>query len=124
MSRGNAIQLGRKFLRRQIMTEQVTADLYRSPAASGGKTAARVLTTEAIPIILRPVSTNDSNIKMIALNNPLNAARVRMIGKLAIDVAIQNGDELRSAGVRYLVEGVGIWSTMRLVALSEIKGTG
>jgi hypothetical protein len=122
MSRATAIARGRAFHRRQIVSEQTAADLYRSPAAVAGKTGARTLTTEAIPIILRPTGKDDGNIRLIPLANPLNAARVGHIGKMAVTIDVRSGDELRIDDTRYLVEGVGAWSTMILVALSEIKG--
>jgi sorbitol-specific phosphotransferase system component IIA len=46
------------------------------------------------------------------------------MGKVAIDADVRNGDELRIGTVRYLVDGVGTFTAARLLALSEIKGTG
>ena len=111
-------------IRTAIQTDETTADLWRSPAESGGKTGARTDTGTNIPIRFRPTSQDDSALKMIPLANPLNAARVALIGKIAVDADVRNGDELRSGGKRYLVEGVGTFTNARLCALSEIKGSG
>lgn len=111
-------------IRTAIQTDETTADLYRSPAESGGKTGARTLETEDIPIRIRPAGEDDSNLKAIPLANPLNAARVKHVGKVAVDADVRNGDELRISGTRYLVEGVGTFTNARLAALSEIKGAG
>lgn len=111
-------------IRTAIDTDETLADLWRNPVAADGKTGARVLTTEDIPIRLRPAGKDDSNLLLIPLANPLNAARVTLIGKVAVDADIQNGDELRVNATRYLVEGRGTFTNARLVALSEIKGAG
>lgn len=107
-----------------IQTDETTADLWRNPSESGGKTAARTDTGTDIPGRLRPPGQDDSNLKMIPLANPLNAARVAMIYKVAVDADVEDGDELRIAGARYLVEGVGTFTNARYVALSKIKGSG
>jgi hypothetical protein len=101
---------------------EALADVYRNPAAADGKTGARVLTTVGIPIRIRPAGQDDSNLKLIPLANPVNAARVAHVGKVAVGVDIRNGDELRIGMAKYLVEGVGIFTNARLAALSEIKG--
>lgn len=111
-------------IRFAIQTNETTADLWRSPSASAGRTGPRTDTGTDIPIRIRPVGQDDSNLKMIPLANPVNAARVAHIGKVAVDADIQSGDELRSGGKRYQVEGVGTFTNARLVALSEIKGAG
>jgi predicted RNA-binding protein len=109
-------------IRLSIDTDETTADLYRNPAASGGKTGARVLTIEDIPIRIRPAGQDDSNMKLVPLANPVNAANVVQMGKVAVDADIRNGDELRLMdGRRFLVEGRGTFTNARLVALSEIK---
>jgi hypothetical protein len=111
-------------IRFAIQTDETTADLWRNPAASGGKVGARVLEIEDLPLRIRPTGQDDSNLKMIPLANPLNAARVGHIGKVAVDADVRSGDELRIGSVRYLVEGVGTFTNARLCALSEIKGSG
>lgn len=108
-------------IRAAIVTNETTADLWRNPAESGGRTAARVDTGTDIPIRLRSAGKDDSNLKLIPLANPLNAVRVTVIGKMAVDADVLNGDELRVSGTRYLVEGVGTFTNARLAALSEIK---
>ncbi|MFA9204998.1 MAG: hypothetical protein ACEQSH_00935 [Bacteroidia bacterium] len=107
-----------------IQTDETTADLWRNPSESGGKTGARVDTGANIPIRLRPAGQDDSNLKLIPLANPLNAARVTLIGKVAVDADVEDGDELRIDGARYLVEGFGIFTNARMLALSKIKGAG
>jgi hypothetical protein len=97
--------------------------LWRNPSAAAGKTGARVDTETDIPIRVRPVGQDDSNLKMIPLANPVNIARVKHISKVAIDADVRNGDELRIDGARYLVEGVGSFTNAQLCALSEIKGS-
>src|SRR5258706_5437151 len=107
-----------------VTTDETTAALYRNPAEVSGKTGARTLYTAALPICVRPAGQDDSNMKLIPLANPLNAARVGHICQVAVDADIQNGDELQVNGKRYLVEGRGTFTNARLVALSEIKGAG
>ncbi len=111
-------------IRDAIATDETTADLWRSPGESGGKTGARVLTTAGLPIRIRPAGQDDSNMKMIPIATPLNAARVGHVGKVNVDADVRAGDELRVSGRRYLVEGRGTFTNARLVALSEIKGAG
>jgi hypothetical protein len=111
-------------IRGAIQTDETTADLWRNPSEAGGKVSARTDTGTNLSIRIRPVGQDDSNLKLITIPNPVSAARVAHLGKLAVDADIQTGDELRIAGVRYLVEGVGTFTNARLVALSEIKGTG
>ncbi len=96
-----------------------TVDLYRSPAAVGGKTGAPVLHTAAIPCRIRPAGDNP---KQIARAQPVNATTVEYLGKFAAGTDIRYGDELRDGSKRYKVEGVGKWTNAVLVALSEIKG--
>lgn len=111
-------------IRTAIQTDEATADLWRNPSAGGGKTGGRGDTGTNIPIRIRPVGQDDSNLKQIPLANPLNVAKVSRMGKVAVDADIRNGDELRIDGTRLLVEGVGTFTNARLVALSEIKGSG
>lgn len=98
-----------------------TADLYRSPALSGGKIGAKALTTGAIPIRVRPASQDPRQQRLITLANPTSSARVSHIGKVATGTDVRYGDELRISGARYTVEGVGAWEGATLVAMSEIK---
>lgn len=107
-----------------IRTDETTAELWRNPPASGGRTGARQLEIKALPIRVRPAGQDDSNFKLIPLTNPLNAARVANVGRVAVDADIRYSDELRIDGVRYLVEGTGTFSNAQLIALSEIKGSG
>lgn len=107
-----------------ISTAETTADLWRSPAESGGRTTARVDTGTNIAIRVRPAGQDDSNMKLIPLANPLNAARVGHMGKVAVGADVRNGDELRIGTTRYLVDGVGTFTNARLLALSEVKGSG
>lgn len=93
-------------------------DLYRSPAASGGKIGAAQLQTEEIPIRLRPAGDAP---KLVALAMPVNAARVEYVGKVAAGTDVQLGDEARIDGQRYKIEGVGAWSNATLIALTQIK---
>ena len=111
-------------IRTAIRTDETTAVQYRSPAAAGNKTGARTVLSTALPIRIRPAGQDDANMKLIPLANPLNAAHVGHTGKVAVDADIQSGDELRTAGRRYLVEGRDTFTNARLVALSEIKGRG
>lgn len=101
-----------------IAGEQVV-DLYRSPAAVGGKTGAPVLHTAGIPIRIRPAGDNP---KLIARTQPVNAATVSHVGKVASGTDVRYGDELRDGTKRYKVEGVGVWTNATLIALSEIRG--
>jgi hypothetical protein len=54
-----------------------------------------------IAIRVRPAGQDDSNMKLIPLANPLNAARVGHMGKVAVDADVRNGDELRIGTTRY-----------------------
>jgi hypothetical protein len=111
-------------IRAAIATDETTADLWRNPAESNNRTTARVDTGTNIAIRVRPAGQDDSNMKLIPLANPLNAARVGHMGKVAVDADVRNGDELRIGTTRFLVEGVGTFTNARLIALSEIKGAG
>lgn len=105
-----------------IDTDETTADLWRNPAASGGKTGARTDTGVDIPIRIRPAGQDDSNMRLVPLANPINAANIVQMGKVAVDADVRNGDELRMAdGRKFLVEGRGTFTNARLIALSEIK---
>lgn len=95
------------------------ADCYRSPAAVDGKTGAPVRVSVAIPIRIRPAGDAP---KLVALAQPVNAARVSHVGKVAAGTDIRTGDELRQDARAYRVEGVGRWTNAVLVALSEMKG--
>lgn len=102
-----------------ITTDETTAAVWRNPSASGGKTGARTLLTAALPIRIRPAGQDDSNMKLIPLATPANAANVGHIGKVAVDADVDSGDELRLAdGRRFLVEGRGTFTNARLLALS------
>ena len=101
-----------------IAGEQL-ADLWRSPAPVDGKTGAPIRLAVAIPIRIRPAGDAP---KLVALAQPINAARVSHVGKVAAGTDIRTGDELRDTVTRYRVEGVGRWTNAVLVALSEIKG--
>lgn len=109
-------------IRAAIVTDETTADLWRNPIESAGKTGARADTGTNLAIRIRPAGQDDGALKLIPLANPLNAARVAHIGKVAVDADVQNGDELRVDGRHYLVEGRGTFTNARLVALSEVKG--
>jgi len=105
-----------------IDTDETTADLYRNPSIAGGKVGAAVLTTSAIPIRVRPSSEDPRMMRLIPLAQPMNSTRVSSVGKVAVDVDVRHGDELRIGSTRYRVEGVGPRTNAVLVALSEIKG--
>lgn len=98
-----------------------TADLYRNPAAAGGKVGAATLTTSAIPIRVRPVSQDPRMQRLIALAQPLSTTRVSHLGKVAAGTDMRVGDELRISTARYRIEGVGVWENATLLALSEIR---
>ena len=104
------------------ITDEALADVWRSPAASGGKVGPRTLTHSAVPCRLRPGGRDDSNYKPVALKDPAAAARVSQMGKFAVNADVRTGDELRVDGVRYLVEGTGLWTNALMVALSEVRG--
>ncbi len=106
-------------LRAAIDTDETTVDQYRNPAPAGGKTGAPVRIAVAVPIRIRPAGDAP---KLVALAQPVNAARVSHMGKVAAETDIRTGDELRYAARAYRVEGVGLWTNAVLVALSEIKG--
>lgn len=95
-----------------------TMDLYRSPAEVNGKTGAATLLTSGVALRLRPAGDNP---KLIALAQPVNAARVEFLGKVAVGTDVAVGDEGRIGALRYRVEGVGVWSNATLIALSLIK---
>jgi len=100
-----------------IIGEQV-ADLWRSPAMVNGKIGPPVLTYSAIPIRIRPVGDAP---KLIALTQPLNAARLSHQGKVAAGTDVRVGDEWRVGATKYKTEGVGAWENATLLALSEVK---
>lgn len=101
---------------------EALADVYRSPAAADGKTGARMLELIGMRIRIRPAGQDDSNLKLIPIAHPVNAARVAHVGKVAVGTDIRHGDELRVGTAKYLVEGVGTFTNARLAALSEVKG--
>lgn len=104
------------------ITSESLADVYRSPAASGGKTGARALVASAVPCRLRPGGQDDSNYRPVVVANPVNASRVSQMAKFAVGADVRTGDELRIDGARYLVEGVGEWTNALMAALSEVRG--
>ena len=108
-----------------VDTDEVTADLWRSPTISGGKVGARVDTGTNIPIRIRPAGEGDSNFKRVPLAQPMNSTRQYYIGKVAADADIRQGtDELRVGSIRYQVEGVGTFTNARLLALSTGRSSG
>lgn len=104
------------------LEDEALADVYRSPAAAEGKTGVRKLELVGVPIRIRPAGQDDSNLKLIPIAHPVNAARVAHVGKVAVGTDIRHGDELRVGTAKYLVEGVGTFTNARLAALSEVKG--
>lgn len=109
----------RAAIRTAIDTDEVEADLWRSPAASGGKIGARVDTGTNVWVRIRPGGEDDSNFKLIPLAQPLNSARQYFVGKVALDADVRPGtDELRVGSTRYQVEGVGTFTNAKLIALS------
>ncbi len=102
-----------------VDTDEVTADLWRSPAMAAGKVGARVDTGTNIPVRIRPGGEDDSNFQRIPLAQPLNSTRQYFVGKVALDADVRPGtDELRVGTTRYQVEGVGAFTNAKLLALS------
>ena len=102
-----------------VDTDEVEADLWRSPAASGGKIGARSDTGTNVWVRIRPGGEDDSNFKLIPLAQPLNSTRQYFVGKVALSADVRAGtDELRVGTTRYQVEGVGAFTNAKLLALS------
>jgi hypothetical protein len=102
-----------------VDTDEVTADLWRSPAMAAGKVGARVDTGTNIPVRIRPGGEDDSNFQRIPLAQPLNSTRQYFVGKVALSADVRAGtDELRVGTTRYQVEGVGAFTNAKLLALS------
>ena len=104
-----------------ITTDETTADLWRSPAAAGGKTGARADTGTDIALRVRPAGQDDSNLKRVPLAQPFNTARLYFIGKIALTDDVRTGDELRIGTTRYQVEGVGTFTNAQLIVLSTSR---
>lgn len=96
-----------------------SADLYASPAASGGKVGAPVQVGTAIPIIIVPT---DDAAKYGLPPLGLAGGRVSYIGILRDDApSIIGGHELRQGTVTYKVESAGNWTLGRVIGLSLPK---
>lgn len=105
-----------------VDTDEVTADLWRSPAMAAGKVGARVDTGTNIPVRIRPGGEDDSNFRRIPLAQPLNSTRQYFVGKVALSADVRAGtDELRVGTTRYQVEGVGAFTNAKLLALSTSR---
>lgn len=112
-------------MRAAIDTDEVTADLWRSPVPAGNKIGPRTDTGIDIPIRIRPGGEDDSNFKLIPLAQPLNSARQYFVGKVALGADVRPGtDELRVGSTRYQVEGVGTFTNAKLLALSTGRSSG
>jgi len=110
----------RTAIRSAIDTDEVEADLWRSPVPGGNnKIGPRTDTGMNVWVRIRPGGEDDSNFKLIPLSQPLNSARQYFVGKVALEADVRPGtDELRVGGTRYLVEGVGTFTNAKLIALS------
>ncbi len=108
-----------------VDTDEVTADLWRSPVVSAGKVGARVDTGTDLPVRIRPGGEDDSNFQRIPLAQPLNSTRQYFVGKVALSADVRAGtDELRVGTTRYQVEGVGAFTNAKLLALSTSRSSG
>jgi hypothetical protein len=95
-----------------------TCDLYRSPAASGGKVGAPVLEDSAIACEIIPAARAER----LGIAVPgLAGGRAALVGLLPHGTDVREGDELRASGVTYMVEGVGYHLTVVATALSEVR---
>lgn len=98
---------------------QQTADIYRNPAPSGGKTGAAELYAEDVPIHAYEPSTTAA----LQLLADLGSARANWIGEMAHDADVAEGDELRIAGAVFMVDRVVARPDLTLLALWEVRAT-
>lgn len=101
-------------------------DVYRSPAAVGGKTAPSVLYLANVAITLAAAGAVASSAgaagRLQAAAAPFAGGRVAWIGFLAYGADVVLGDELRTAdGRRFRVEAIADWDVELTVGLSEVK---
>lgn len=96
-----------------------SVDLYRNPAASGGKVAAPVQVGTAIPCIIVP--TSDAG-NLVGAPQGLGGGRAPMTGIFKSNApAIAIGDDVRQGTVRYQVESTANWTLGRVIGLSLPK---
>lgn len=101
-----------------------SGDIYRSPAESGGKVGERTLVSSSVSGWRRAATEDPRMAKLMPiLNTPIGRARVTHVLKLGTTVDIRVGDQWRESGTSYTVEGVAIFHTAILCAISEIKGS-
>lgn len=94
-----------------------TVDIYRSPAAAGGKRGAAVLHQASAPIYLFEPSTPAA----LTLLADLGSARANWIGEMPYNADVTEGDELRLGSVVYQVERVITRPDLTLLALWELR---
>lgn len=102
------------------IADELTFDLYRSPAEVAGKITSPVLTYSNL--IGRKRAMTEKVSRLIGLTEPISSARLHWELKVLDDVDIRIGDELRDGATRYKVEGVGTWDNVIFAAISEVKG--
>lgn len=94
-----------------------TADVWRNPAAAGGKRSAPVLHTIGVPIRL---ATADAS--ALQLLQDLGAEKANRIIRMRFDADIEEGDELHVGDVVYQVERVAVARDKTLCAVWEARG--
>lgn len=101
------------------IADELTFDLWRSPAEVAGKITAPVLTYTDLTGRKRAMTERIS--RLIGLAEPISSTRLHWELKVLDDTDIQIGDELREGSTRYKVEGVGRWDNVIFCAISEVK---
>ncbi len=96
-----------------------SVDLWRSPAAAGGKVGTATQVGTAIPCIIVP--TSDAG-NLVGAPQGLGGGRAPMTMIIQSSApTINNGDEVRQGTVRYQVESAANWIMGRVVGLSLPK---
>ena len=107
---------------RELETNALTStgDIYRSPAADeDGKVGdPEQQNDDPIPCEIIPRALAD---KLGIAPPGLAGGRAESVGLLPWGTDISDGDELRSGGIVYAVEGVARHSTVVACALSEVR---
>jgi hypothetical protein len=106
-------------LMRMLANRRMTqaADVYRSPAAAGGKVAAPALHASAQPVHLYEPSTAAA----LTLLAELGTTRANWIGEMVANADVAEGDELHVGSITYQVERAVARPDLTFLALWEVK---
>lgn len=102
----------------EVCSLDQTCDIYRNPAASGGKTAALAASSSNVACEIVPAS---DQVRMTAPAPEIVGGRIDSVGYFLNDVNLSVGDEVRQSGIKYKVLGLGRWSTLRSASLQRLE---